>query len=54
MSAFVDAVVAELEQGRYKAFLGDKIASAPAGEHVAQVAANARQAWLNALHSQHF
>jgi tRNA nucleotidyltransferase (CCA-adding enzyme) len=52
--AFVDKAVAEVEQGRYKVFLGDKIAKALAGEQVAQVAANARLAWVNELHSKYF
>lgn len=52
--AFVQVAVAEVEQGRYKACLGDKIAGMQAGEQVADVAAQARQAWLCALHSKHF
>jgi tRNA nucleotidyltransferase (CCA-adding enzyme) len=52
--AFVQLAVAELEQGHYKTFLGDKIISAQPGEPVPQVAANARQAWVNELHSKHF
>lgn len=51
---FVDKAVAEVEQGHYKVFLGDKIAKALAGEQVAQVAANARLAWVNELHSKYF
>jgi tRNA nucleotidyltransferase (CCA-adding enzyme) len=54
LSQCVDHAVAEVEQGHYKAFLGDKIANAQAGEPVAQVAAKARQAWVNALHSRFF
>jgi len=41
-NSFVDKAVAEVEQGHYKTFLADKIASALPGEQVAQVAANAR------------
>lgn len=52
--AFVENAVAELEQGHYKTFLGDKIAHALPGEQVAQVAANARQAWVSELHSRYF
>lgn len=52
--AFIEKAVAELKLGHYKAFLGDKITNIQAGEHVAQVAASARQAWLDALHSKHF
>jgi len=52
--AFVEQAVAELEQGHYKAFLGDKIANHPPGEQVAQVAANARLAWVEELHSKYF
>ncbi|MFN7505567.1 MAG: hypothetical protein ACK5Q1_08395 [Limnobacter sp.] len=53
-NSFVDKAVAEVEQGHYKTFLADKIASALPGEQVAQVAANARQAWVNELHSKFF
>ncbi len=51
---FVEKAVAELEQGRYKTFVGDKINNALSGEQVAQVAAEARQAWVNELHSRYF
>jgi len=52
--AFVEKAVTELEQGHYKAFLGDKIANAQPSEQVAQVAANARWAWVKELHSKYF
>jgi len=51
---FVEKAVAELEQGHYKSYLGDKIANVQAGEMVAQVAANARQSWVKELHSRYF
>lgn len=51
---FIEKAVAQLEQGHYKIFLGDKIAAAKPDEPVAQVAAQARQAWLNALYCEHF
>jgi hypothetical protein len=46
--------VAELEQGHYKTFVGDKIANAQPSEQVAQVASEARQAWVSELHSRYF
>ena len=54
LHAFVERAVAELEQGHYKRFLGDKIANIQPGEQVAEVAANARQAWVTELHSRYF
>lgn len=51
---FVERAVAELEQGQYKRFLGDKISNIQPGEQVAEVAATARQAWVNELHSRYF
>jgi tRNA nucleotidyltransferase (CCA-adding enzyme) len=51
---FVEKAVAELEQGHYKTFVGDKIANALPSEQVAQVASEARQAWVSELHSRYF
>lgn len=51
---FVQVAVGKIEQGDYKAFLGDKISHMPAGKQVAQIAASARQAWIDSLYSEHF
>jgi len=51
---FVEKAVAELEQGHYKTFVGDKITNSQPSEQVAQVASEARQAWVSELHSRYF
>ena len=52
--SFVEKAVAELEQGHYKNFVANKIAHAGPNDSMAQVAAKARQDWVDELHAKYF